>query len=122
MTSIGRLTQRCSKGAGGVKKSILDHKEEIEDATSVQRWHICRRIVGLEWITRYSKTLTSNSGGKRETDEDWLFDDAEGSERVMIFQREALVASCGCNMSESSSPSALQRVATQSTVRILNLG
>ena len=85
MTSIGRLTQRCSKGAGGVKKSILDHKEEIEDAISVQRWHICRRIVGLEWITRYSKTLTSNSGGKRETCEGGLSINVQGTEATMVF-------------------------------------
>jgi len=37
VTSIGRLAQRCSNGAGGVEKSILDHKEETEDAISAQR-------------------------------------------------------------------------------------
>ena len=66
---MGRLAQRCSKGAGGVEKSILVHKEGMEDAISAQRWHIRRNIVGLEWVTRYSKVLMSNSGGKREIGE-----------------------------------------------------
>jgi len=77
--------QRCNKGAGGVEKSILDHKEEIEDAISVQRWHICRRIVGLEWVTKYSKILTSNSGGKRESCEGGLSINVQESEAVMVL-------------------------------------
>jgi len=73
--------QRCRKGVGGVKKLILDQKEETEDAISAHRWQVCKRIAGFEWITRYSKTLTSNSGGKRETGEEGLsMMNAQGSE------------------------------------------
>ena len=61
---------RFSKGASGVEKSILDHKEETEDAMSAQRWQTRRRGAGLKWIMRNSKILTSNSGGRRETSED----------------------------------------------------
>lgn len=77
--------QRCGKGAGGVEKSILDDKEEMEDAISAQRWHICRRIVGLEWITRYSKILTSNSGGKHETCKGGLSINAQQSQANTIL-------------------------------------
>lgn len=85
MTSIGRLTQRCSEGAGGLKKSILVHKEGMEDAISAQRWHIRRRIVGFERVTRYSKVLMSNSGGKHETGERGLSMCARRSETVMVL-------------------------------------
>ena len=48
LTSIGRSMDRCRRGVGGVEKSILVHKEEIEDAISAQRRQIRRRTVGLE--------------------------------------------------------------------------
>ena len=89
---MGRLMQRCRKGAGGVEKSILVHKEGMEDAISAQRRHICRRIMGLEQVTRYSKVWTSNSGGKRETGERRLSIFARGSGTVMVLWYETLVS------------------------------
>jgi hypothetical protein len=87
---MGLLMQRWSKGVGGVEKSILDHKEETEDAILAQWRQIRRRIVGLEWVVRYLKILTSNSGGKREAGENGLSTEAGSFEAgVMILTRSA---------------------------------
>lgn len=85
ITSIGRLTQRFSSGAGGVEKSILDQKEEVEDAISAQRRQICRRIVGFEGFTRYSKILMSSSGGKCETGEGEFATGTQGFEAIVVL-------------------------------------